>query len=64
MCRSSPPKPRRKTIPLAKKKTDTAEALLDAHVQFLLRQLEGKSLRARIEREVDAVLGDAERVSL
>ena len=50
--------------PLAKKKPEPAEALLQAHVQFLLQQFEGKALRARIEREVDAVLGDAERLSL
>jgi len=49
---------------LVKKKTTTAEALLEAHVQFLLRQLEGQALRARIEQEVDALLGDAEQLRL
>ena len=49
---------------MAKKKTSTAEALLEAHVQFMLQQLDGKALRPRIEREVDALLHDAEQLSL
>jgi len=49
---------------LAKKKNTTAEALLEAHVQFMLRQFEGKALRPRIEKEIDALLGDAERIHL
>lgn len=49
---------------MTKKKTSTADALLEAHVQFLLRQIEAKSLRGRIEREVDALLEDAERIKL
>ncbi|HWY23353.1 MAG TPA: hypothetical protein VNX47_00455 [Nevskia sp.] len=49
---------------MAKKKDSSAAALLEAHVQFMLAQLEGPALRARIEQEVDALLGDAERISL
>jgi hypothetical protein len=49
---------------VAKKKASTAEALLDAHVQFMLEQLQGPALRARIEREVDLLLGDAEKLLL
>lgn len=49
---------------MAKKKINTAEALLDAHVQFLLEQLRGPALRGRIEREVDLLLQDAENVRL
>jgi hypothetical protein len=49
---------------VARKKTNTAEALLEAHVQFVLEQLQGPALRARIEREVDLLLGDAEKLLL
>ncbi len=49
---------------MAKKKPSTAEALLEAHVQFMLAQLQGPALRERVEREVDALLGDAERLRL
>ena len=49
---------------MARKKTNTAEALLDAHVQFVLEQLQGPALRARIEREVDLLLADAEQLLL
>ena len=49
---------------MAKKKNTIAEALLEAHVQFMLQQFEGKALRPRIEKEVDALLGDAERIQL
>ncbi len=49
---------------MTRNKTGKTEALLEAHVQFMLQQLEGKTLRIRIEREVDAMLQDAERISL
>ncbi|MBV8063881.1 MAG: hypothetical protein JOY51_09800 [Nevskia sp.] len=49
---------------MAKKKPSTAEVLLEAHVQFMLAQLEGAPLRQRVEQEVDALLGEAERISL
>jgi len=49
---------------LAKKKPAAAEALLEAHVQFMLAQLQGATLRERVEREVDALLADAERLRL
>jgi hypothetical protein len=49
---------------LARKKTSTADTLLEAHVQFMLQQLEGPALRERVEREVDALLADAERLLL
>lgn len=53
---------------LAKKKPSPAEAqleaLLEAHVQFIAQQLQGKALRLRIEHEVDALLRDAEQISL
>jgi len=49
---------------LAKKRNTAAEALLEAHVQFMLAQLQGAALRERVEREVDALLADAERLRL
>jgi hypothetical protein len=49
---------------LARKKISTADALLEAHVQFMLEQLDGDALRGRVEREVDALLADAERLRL
>lgn len=53
---------------MARNKTNPAqaqlEALLDAHVQFTLQQLQGPALQVRIEREVDALLAEAERVLL
>lgn len=49
---------------MARKKPTAAEALLEAHVQFMLEQLQGQALRARVEREVDALLAGAERVLL
>jgi hypothetical protein len=49
---------------VSRKKSGIAEALLDAHVRFVLEQLEPGALRARIEREVDAALADAERLRL
>ncbi len=49
---------------MANKKPGKAEALLEAHVQFIAQQLEGEALRARIERELDAILADAERLRL
>ena len=49
---------------MAKKKANPAEALLEAHVQFVLEQLQGPALRARIEREVDLLLADAEQLLL
>src|SRR5690242_3638303 len=47
-----------------KKPLNIAEALLDAHVRFVLDQLEGKSLQSLIEREIDALLDGAEHLTL
>lgn len=41
-----------------------AQALLDAHVRFILAQLEGEALRALIERNVAAILADARKLTL
>src|SRR5438105_4049569 len=47
-----------------KKPLNVAEALLEAHVQFVLGQLDGKSLHSLIEREIDALLAGAEKLTL
>lgn len=49
---------------VAKKKDSPAAALLEAHVQYLLAQLQGEALRGRVEQEVDALLADAEQLLL
>lgn len=49
---------------MSKKKSAKAEALLDAHVQFMVEQLSGKSLQTVIERELDALLAAAEKLTL
>jgi len=49
---------------LARKKISTADALFEAHVQFMLEQLEGPALHERVEREVDALLAEAEQLRL
>lgn len=49
---------------MTKKKSVKAQALLDAHVQFIVDQLSGKSLQTVIERELDALLAAAERLTL
>ncbi|MDR3417576.1 MAG: hypothetical protein P4L83_15475 [Nevskia sp.] len=49
---------------MAKKKATAAEALLEAHVQFIVEKLDGAALHALVEREVDAILRDAKRLSV
>jgi hypothetical protein len=49
---------------MPRKHAEAAQALLDAHVQFILNQLEGKSLQALIERELDAILDGAGKLTL
>lgn len=46
------------------RKQTAAEALLDAHVHYVLAQLGGDRLGALIEAELDAVLADAARLRL
>jgi hypothetical protein len=41
-----------------------AKALLDAQVQFIVDQLTGKSLQSLVERELDALLAAAEKLTL
>ncbi|MBI2382992.1 MAG: hypothetical protein HYV18_02845 [Gammaproteobacteria bacterium] len=41
-----------------------ARALLDAHVAYVIAQLEGPALHATIERNLDAILADARRLKL
>lgn len=56
--------------PMTKKTTakaalsDKAQALLDAQVEFIADQLTGKSLQSLIERELDALLAAAEKLTL
>ncbi|MEQ1437961.1 hypothetical protein AAG565_01240 [Fontimonas sp. SYSU GA230001] len=47
-----------------KKHHDVAEALLDAHVAYLVAQLSGDGLQALIEAELDALLVDGMRLKL
>jgi len=49
---------------VAKKKPTTAEALIEAHVQFIRDRLNGPELHGLVEKEVDAILRDAERLTL
>lgn len=49
---------------MTRKKSNTAQALLDAHVQFILDQLDGAALKALIERELDAGLAIAGKITL
>ena len=49
---------------MVKKKNSTAEALLDAHVQFVIDELTGSVLKELIEQEVDSGLKDAEKLTL
>ena len=44
--------------------TGKAKALLDAHVQFILDQLEGAPLKALVGRELDALLTASEKLTL
>lgn len=46
------------------KTKSTAERLLDAHVQFMIDQLDGDTLRRNIEDELDHALEAAEKISL
>ncbi len=49
---------------MAKPKKDVAQLLLDAHVQFIAEQIEGKALKALIETELDNLLEDAGKLTL
>ncbi|MDB5987466.1 MAG: hypothetical protein JWR16_2519 [Nevskia sp.] len=49
---------------MATKKTSIAQALLDAHVGFIVEQLDGDSLRPLLEQEIDALLADAAKLTL
>jgi len=46
------------------KERSTAEKLLDAHVKFMIEQLNGESLRQNIEDELDHALEAAEKITL
>lgn len=46
------------------KTKSTAERLLDAHVQFMIDQLDGDTLRRNIEEELDHALEAAEKITL
>lgn len=43
---------------------DTAAALLDAHVDWLIERLEGPALRHQVQTHLDAWLADASRIKL
>lgn len=43
---------------------EKTQALLDAHVQFMVEQCSGPALKALIERELDALLAAAEQLTL
>ena len=45
-------------------KTSVADALLDAHVQFILDQISGEALQPLIEGELDALLINAKKLKL
>ena len=49
---------------MASKKISVAQALLDAHVGFIVEQLDGDSLRPLLEKEIDALLADAAKLTL
>lgn len=49
---------------MSKKKHPLAEALLEAHVQFVLEDLEGEGLQALIEDILDHALADAAKLKL
>lgn len=50
---------------MSKKKPKTvAERLLDAHVAFMVEQLDGETLRLNIEEELDHALEAAEKITL
>jgi len=49
---------------VSKKKTDVAEALLDAHVAFVVEQLTGVALAPLIEDGLEALLVDASKLKL
>jgi hypothetical protein len=54
-----------KNIPMPKKKpSDLAQALLDAHVAFMVEQLSGDALSALVDAQIDAALADAARLKL
>lgn len=46
------------------KKKSTAERLLDAHVKFMIDQLDGETLRRNLEEELDHALEAAEKIYL
>lgn len=45
-------------------KNSTADALLDAHVRFILDQIAGEALQPLIESELDALLANAQKLKL
>lgn len=47
-----------------KKKAGIADALLDAHVAFVVAELEGAKLKDRVEAEIDALLAGAAKLKL
>lgn len=49
---------------MSKKKRDVAEALLDAHVEYLVERLTGPELGHSVAAELDALLADARRLKL
>jgi len=49
---------------LASKKIGVAQALLDAHVAFIVEQLDGAQLQPLLEQQVDALLADAGKLTL
>ncbi len=53
-----------RAAPISKPLSDRAQALLDAHVAYVVEQLSGDGLAQLIEVELDAVLADAGRLRL
>lgn len=49
---------------MTNKKTSTADALLDAHVQFILDQIGGDALQPLLESELDELLANAKKLRL
>jgi hypothetical protein len=52
-------------MPKARKPiAEKAQALLDAHVRFIIEQLDEKALKARVESEIDATFADIAKMRL
>lgn len=49
---------------MSSSKISTADALLDAHVDFMLNQMAGDALQPWVEVELDALLGNAKKLKL